>query len=652
MVKTDQNKYQMTLIAPKKGMHDIFSKIADILNINIHIIMNGEENAVDIVRNISPDKCEAILARRFVAGNLKSYTDIPIVSIELNTLDLLRILQPYTGRVHKVALIRADSPLLGVNYVGHALQMDIQQHIYNTQAELQQSIDLLDHDVDLIIGGILAYNYAVPLGFSTINIVDEEEIARRSMNDAIELARARRKERQWDIRLETLMNSIGEGIIVLDENGNVRRTNAAAERLLKCRHDSIRNTSILNIMPDVFTQSELSAKTAVNARVQEVQGRTLVVNRVPILFQGKNMGAVCTLSDARHIQQAADNVRQKLKTRGFTTRYTFEDIQTNSPAMRRIKNLGRLYAPTDASLLLTGESGTGKEVFAQSIHAESRRKDSPFVAVNCAAIPEGLLESELFGYESGAFTGARRQGKAGMFELAHTGTLLLDEVSDLPLSLQGRLLRVLQEKELIRVGGTQIVPLDVRVICASSEDLCRNVEQGTFRPDLYYRINVLALTIPPLRERPEDILGIAVPYLLERLDRPPMANTLKEQIGPLLLRHRWPGNIRELQSTLERLVIVANCATDVPDWAALLSSLWTPAPCTFETSLRPPDTTPPDSSVTQTMSFGAPLKDQIRSIERAIVEKTLRHYDQDIGKTAKSLGISRMTLWRKLTDDI
>lgn len=170
------------------------------------------------------------------------------------------------------------------------------------------------------------------------------------------------------------------------------------------------------------------------------------------------MGTVCSISDARRIYKAEAKLRNKLKSKGFTTRYSFGDIRTRSPHVRHLKELGVLYASTDANLLICGESGTGKELFAQSIHAASLRKDKPFVAVNCAAIPEGLLESELFGYEEGAFTGARRQGKAGMFELAHTGTLFLDEIGDLPLTLQGRLLRVLQERELVRVGGTQVIP--------------------------------------------------------------------------------------------------------------------------------------------------------------------------------------------------
>lgn len=246
--------------------------------------------------------------------------------------------------------------------------------------------------------------------------------------------------------------------------------------------------------------------------------------------------------------------------------------------MRHLKELGVLYASTDANLLICGESGTGKELFAQSIHAASLRKDKPFVAVNCAAIPEGLLESELFGYEEGAFTGARRQGKAGMFELAHTGTLFLDEIGDLPLTLQGRLLRVLQERELVRVGGTQVIPLDVRVLCATHQDLRQLVAEERFRADLFYRLNVLSLRLPPLRERLEDIVDLAVSHLREHLDEPPAESLLVSQLERPLLRHPWPGNIRELLSLMERMAIVANHMAEVTDWEQLLLSLWEDPP--------------------------------------------------------------------------
>ena len=258
------------------------------------------------------------------------------------------------------------------------------------------------------------------------------------------------------------------------------------------------------------------------------------------------------------------------------------------------------------------------------------------MAVNCAAIPEGLLESELFGYEEGAFTGARRQGKAGMFELAHTGTLFLDEVGDLPLLLQGRLLRVLQEREIVRVGGTQVIPLDVRVICATNRDLEDLVRRRLFRADLYYRLNVLNLTLPPLRERPEDIVPMAVSRLRKHLRPTPPADVMERALGPLLTHRAWPGNVRELFSVLERLALIANHTGTAGgrDWARLLARVWQGADPALES--------PPGEAC------AADLRTQVRALERKIIETALAATGQDLGAAARRLGISRMTLWRKL----
>lgn len=263
------------------------------------------------------------------------------------------------------------------------------------------------------------------------------------------------------------------------------------------------------------------------------------------------------------------------------------------------------------------------------------------MAVNCAAIPEGLLESELFGYEEGAFTGARRQGKAGMFELAHTGTLFLDEIGDLPLTLQGRLLRVLQERELVRVGGTQVIPLDVRVLCATHQDLRQLVAEERFRADLFYRLNVLSLRLPPLRERLEDIVDLAVSHLREHLDEPPAESLLVSQLERPLLRHPWPGNIRELLSLMERMAIVANHMAEVTDWEQLLLSLWEDPPLE-ESPIRPclpqePEDLPPLT-----------LRSHMAREEARFIRQAVARCGGDMGKAAHLLGISRMTLWRKL----
>ncbi|MBN3801395.1 sigma 54-interacting transcriptional regulator, partial [Burkholderia sp. Ac-20392] len=242
-----------------------------------------------------------------------------------------------------------------------------------------------------------------------------------------------------------------------------------------------------------------------------VRGVRYVVHRGPLVDRGVTSGSVLTFQESRAVERLDRALRSQPTTQQFAARYALDDVVGASVPMARVRDLVRRYAKSDATVLVLGESGTGKEMIAQSLHALSARRSYPFVAVNCGAFPEALLESELFGYEEGAFTGARRGGKTGLFEAAHRGTLFLDEIGEMPPSLQSRLLRVLQEREVIRLGSTEPIRIDVRVIAATHRPLLAAVEAGTFRADLYYRLNILNVGLPPLRERAADIPALAAP---------------------------------------------------------------------------------------------------------------------------------------------
>ena len=341
------------------------------------------------------------------------------------------------------------------------------------------------------------------------------------------------------------------------------------------------------------------------------------------------------------VDRAISHYQEQQQPRNAPISSPTADIIGEAPAMQDVfRIIGRL-SRSSISVLINGESGTGKELVAHALHRHSPRSKAPFIALNMAAIPKDLIESELFGHEKGAFTGARRQGKAGMFELAHTGTLFLDEIGDLPLTLQGRLLRVLQERELVRVGGTQVIPLDVRVLCATHQDLRQLVAEERFRADLFYRLNVLSLRLPPLRERLEDIVDLAVSHLREHLDEPPAESLLVSQLERPLLRHPWPGNIRELLSLMERMAIVANHMAEVTDWEQLLLSLWEDPPLE-ESPITPSLPQEPEDLPPLT------LRSHMAREEARFIRQAVARCEGDMGKAAHLLGISRMTLWRKL----
>ena len=310
------------------------------------------------------------------------------------------------------------------------------------------------------------------------------------------------------------------------------------------------------------------------------------------------------------------------------------DLRGDSPAMQKVKQSVFLFAKSPATVLIQGETGTGKELVAQAIHSESLRAHDPFVAINCGAVAESLLESELFGYEEGAFTGSRRGGHAGLFEAAHRGTLFLDEIGEMPLALQTRLLRVLEEREVVRVGGTRPIPVDVRIIGASHCDLDARVRSGQFRADLFYRLGVLRLLLPPLRERPEDIAPLAEWHLktaLAALGVRPHANLHAEIVActPLFADYAWPGNVREMRNLMERLALFL---------AAEPLQALTPS---FVASVAP-ELKPPAAQLIPAGSSPAanPSKETYAQV--------LARFNGNRQAAANHLGISRTTLWRKL----
>ena len=300
----------------------------------------------------------------------------------------------------------------------------------------------------------------------------------------------------------------------------------------------------------MFSTPALSRIVSATENTDEIiayKNTHLSVKTKNMMMHGLRAGTVVSLLNAAQIQTTEDQLRKKLHYKGHKAKYTFGDIITRSPRMIACIQEAKAFAQTDSNIVVVGETGTGKELLSQSIHAWSRRSQNNFVAINCAALPENLLESELFGYEEGAFTGARKGGKPGLFEFAHGGTLFLDEVEGMSTALQCKLLRVLQEREIMRVGGNRIISVDVRIVAATNEDLERRVEEGSFRRDLYYRLNTLPVLIPPLREREGDLL-----LLIDHFCRNIGASfTLSPELERLLLAHQWRGNIRELRNVVE-----------------------------------------------------------------------------------------------------
>jgi transcriptional regulator with PAS, ATPase and Fis domain len=373
--------------------------------------------------------------------------------------------------------------------------------------------------------------------------------------------------------LEEIINLSAERMVLVDRQGIILYINSAYCEFIGTTVEQAIGKPVQDVIENSRMHIVAQTGNAELAAVQAINGSEMIANRFPLIVDGELVGAYGTVMFSNpeewwRYQKKIQSLVEELKyyktrfEKELKSKYSFYDLIGNSSVFIASKKLAERVSSSQSSVLLLGESGTGKELFAHAIHTNSTRAAFPFVPINCASIPEHLLESELFGYEDGAFTGAKKGGKKGQFQNANFGTIFLDEIGDMPLSMQSKLLRVLQEKEVQRIGGQKAIPIDVRVIAATHRNLEQMVEEGKFRQDLYYRLNVIKIEIPPLRKRKEDIELIGK-YLLKKLGqkfyRPEIF--LSEIVINRLQDHTWPGNIRELENVLERAINVLDGKT-------------------------------------------------------------------------------------------
>lgn len=371
---------------------------------------------------------------------------------------------------------------------------------------------------------------------------------------SMELAKQNNRNQFLQTQLESVIGNFENGILLINEEYSVLLYNRMAEEILGENDLKSRNLKDFLPLPKLIETN--------GSEFIQINSDMVYITKTEIRSPQDERCYLISLKSWDQLQNIDQQYRKQKKYSEHIAKYHFGDILYKSSVMADIIAKAKVFAKYQSSVLITGESGTGKELFAQSIHNASPRKNAPFIAINCGALSETLLESELFGYEEGAFTGAKKGGKKGLFELAHTGTLFLDEIGDTPPTTQTKLLRALQEKEILRVGGSHIIPVDVRIITATNQDLYNLVEKGLFRKDLYYRLRTLPLTIPPLRQRPEDI-QVLFDYLLRTVSARHELPLFPEVLWPIIKNHTWPGNIRELRNMVEYLISICEISSDI-----------------------------------------------------------------------------------------
>ena len=511
------------------------------------------------------------------------------------------------------------------------LEVQTKNYIFKSFADCRGCVErALKDGAVFSVGGAWTDPWAKRLGLPHVIVENSVETILNALESATQLRRVQVEEAEKQCLFKTqsemyqaVLDFTHDAILAIDENGRIQVLNPPAERIMGCRAADSVGQPVEAVLPNTLLPDVLESGEKQLDQIMQIHQTLCNTNRIPILVDGQRRGVVATFQDVKQLQNSEQKIRFKLHEKGLVAKYAFNDILGDSPAIRSTIQIARSYAASRASVLILGETGTGKELFAQSIHNASDRRDGPFVAINCAAVSNSLLESELFGYEAGSFTGASRGGREGVFELAHGGTLFLDEIGEIPRETQVELLRVLQEKEIRRVGGSRVIPVDVRIIAATNKDLLQETVEGRFREDLYYRLDVLDLKLPPLRERGDDvkILGLHLFRQLPGGKDPIMQSQflyLLEQAGP----YQWYGNIRELQNFVERAnILMRNAGASSVTVSDILRRRAEPAP--------------------------EPCQ-ETESRDRRAIEAALHNHPGSMADAARSLGCSRQTLWRKM----
>ena len=450
-----------------------------------------------------------------------------------------------------IAVIGAFNMIYGIESIRDAFpDMKLSTYPVNSEPLLADAIrQAISDGCDALVGNYTGVELAKKSGLPAVMIESGQEAINNAIDEAKSAAEIDLREKMRSAQMANIMNYSFQGILSTDQNGIITFANKYCYSILDSGHALLTGRSILDFFPNLPVEEVTRNGKKLLSELHIYASYHLMVNCVPAPDNSGNTGCVLTFQDTSRIQADELQVRKKLRHSSFQAKYQFSNILHKSRIMDSVISDAMTYSYSDSNILICGETGTGKELFAQSIHNSSPRKNHPFVAINCSALPENLLESELFGYVEGAFTGASKGGKMGFFELAHKGTIFLDEIGDVSPNLQSRLLRVLQEREVVRLGSDTVIPVDVRVISATNKNLKEEVANGRFRQDLLYRLDVLELNLPPLRNREQDALFLLSQLISYEHERTGCILTgLSEEGASLITQYPWPGNIREMRN--------------------------------------------------------------------------------------------------------
>ena len=620
---------KILVVVPYRDLQDAFEKVITTFDLDGISITTTHFIGTDpsVIEDLDAD---IIVARGITASAIaQQKPSVHVVPIALGSGDLLEALAQAKEMSNPCSIGIITNDQLGRDErITYLMGCPVAVEQVTDQQDVEKAVQSLqERGCTVFVGGLTMCRICETNGLKYVHIKTGYQAIVHAIEDAIAAGRSLDRAKTRGNLLGTVLNNATYALFAINSYGVVIAGNKQAEVLFAVSPLEGKSIDV------VYRGSKWSQTVISGSSVEELQtisGQQILVTQQPINVDAQTFGVLFTFQNAEAIRQTEHKIRTELNRKGLVARYTFEDIVTCNAHMLQLVEKAKRFSQVNGTVLLLGETGTGKELFAQSIHNHSPRFREPFVAVNCAALPEQLLESELFGYTEGAFSGANKGGKIGLFELAHKGTLFLDEIGEMPIVLQAKLLRVLQEKEVRKVGADMVIPVDVRVISAANSNIIEKVKAGKFRLDLFYRISLLNIQISPLRERKDDIGILFKHFVFLYCRRHNQAvPVLSDGAIEALKRFFWPGNIRELRNAAERLAILHSSPHVGEEEIALLDI--------GATSLYSETMTP---SLPKRQSLGASLSDQQlyqEYLASGVKKETF----------AKQIGVSRTTLWRK-----
>ncbi|MDD5006981.1 MAG: sigma 54-interacting transcriptional regulator [Syntrophorhabdaceae bacterium] len=596
--------------------------------------------AEGIVRMSLQDGYEVFVTTEKNARFLRTRFSLPFVDIPFTAFDAVYALHQAKKRYgYPIALFEFHSNNPYVTAFQDIIGCEIREFIINDQTDAANKLLKAKREgCKVAVTGGLTAETARKVGVPCVPLFPRIEAIKQAHEQAKQILEERREKQSEAVRFHYITQYSEAGVIMVDTDHRVTVFNSSAEKIFGFPAKRALGKPLQDLVPS----GPLARPTYGDRdRVEELQviGKNhVLISRIPIIDREEFVGTVFTVRPVDKERSRELKVGQP-QASGLMAKSTFADIiSSNNSIMIEVIEKARRIAATDETVLITGETGTGKELFAQGIHNASSRKDNAFVAVNCAAIPPSLIESELFGYAEGAFTGARRGGRQGMFELAKGGTIFLDEIGELPKDAQSHLLRVIQEKEIMRVGDNKVIRVDTRVIGATNQLLEEATERGLFRSDLYYRLNVLQLELPPLKEHSEDIPFLIHAFLNQFGNDPIRTAQIEDALQEyqeIFLHHSWRGNIRELQNIVRRLLAIV----ETKDKTSLSNQVGN----VINEGLKQANTSSSELCPPQDMN----IKNLISHLEEYFIKQQSEAFKGNKTMLAKKLGICRTTLWRK-----